>query len=211
MDQERLNYINIVVSILASVVGILGVIKVVPVMIQFITKKIPDVFWSSYLKKFLKSALVELGKSKATGTNHISLSDLLFTDSFFIKLHWETYDGMEFSGELIDFLKDKLESGEKVLLVGESGQGKSTVLRRLFVMMADDFLHRRGKQAPIFIKLRELYAFANGPVTLDTLWSLLEKDNLNPFPLSFKKFAQLLRDCRVVLILDGLDEILRLP
>jgi len=204
MDQGILGIVANVITIITGVVAIVGTIK-------FIQKKAPDIFWKSQLKKFLRSALDELGASLATGTSQIQLRDLLFENSLFIQPRWEYYGGIKSTGALIDYLRTCLRDGEKVLIVGESGQGKSTVMRRLFASMANEFLHRRSRQAPLYVRLHELYAFTNEAMTLETLWLFLTKDSLNPFPLSFKKFANLVRSKKIVLLLDGLDEVQGTP
>jgi energy-coupling factor transporter ATP-binding protein EcfA2 len=198
---------SVVIGIVAGIVQILGYLRKDPPLAMSRLR----LAWTRPIRKFLIAELEEIGSSFATGSNQIRYRDLLFQDDLYIQPRWENYQGTPSSGELTDFLKEKVKSGDKVLLVGESGQGKSTVLKRLFVTLADDYIHRRSRQVPIYIKLRELYAFTSELLTLNSLWAFLKGGNRNPFPLEFEQFDRLARKKQIIFIFDGFDEIQSSP
>jgi energy-coupling factor transporter ATP-binding protein EcfA2 len=194
---------SVLVGLAAAIVQILTYFRKGPPEAGVLSKR--------RLRKFLKAELEEMGSSFATGTNQIRFRDLLFEDDLFIQPRWENYDGTPSAGELIESLVEKLKRGENVLLVGESGQGKSTVLKRLFVTLAREYIHRRGRQMPIYIKLRELYAFTDELLTLNSLWTFLKGGNRNPFPLNFEQFTRLALNKQIIFLFDGFDEIQSSP
>lgn len=128
---------------------------------------------------------------------------------FFIPPPWKLSSGAPLTEHaasaagVVEYLIEAVCQGQRILLLGEAGQGKTTVLKRVFMLMVDRFLRGHGKSEPIplYIALREIANFTGD--ALDTLWAAVKED----FLLSFEQFASLARKNRFVFLFDGFDEI----
>jgi predicted NACHT family NTPase len=111
------------------------------------------------------------------------------------------------SEKLVEYLIQVLSPAKRILLLGEPGQGKTTVLKRVFSIMADRFLQGSSDIVPIYIPLRDVtYPVDESGETLLSLWKYLcEKQN--PFPLSYMHFISLSRKNHIIFLFDGFDEI----
>jgi energy-coupling factor transporter ATP-binding protein EcfA2 len=92
-------------------------------------------------------------------------------------------------------------SRKRIVLVGEPGSGKTTFLTYLASSLASEY--GRRSVLPVFFSSSDLRQTEE--VSLDTLFHLLER-RVNASGLA-ATFRQELRDGRVCLILDGLDEL----
>ncbi|MEU8122892.1 hypothetical protein AB0C21_29620 [Spirillospora sp. NPDC049024] len=113
---------------------------------------------------------------------------------------------------IVDDLTDVLRSGEKVMLMGEPGSGKSLIAGLVFARLADAFAASpRGAPCPLFLHLNALRPQTQSPDAGLTrgeeqaLWlkeQLASEVTLPDAP----KLAGLLEAGRFVLVCDGLDE-----
>lgn len=156
---------------------------------------------------YLQRERAEILSAFSPGSTTLLVGDIVGDDKLFIPLPWANYLGAVRSDELVDYLIGALSRGERVLLLGEPGQGKTTVLKRVFTIMVDRFLAGSGQLVCVFIPLREvtLRAEEDG-ATLSWLGEYLCNKSWNPFPTSPEQFVSLAREGRVVFLLDGFDE-----
>lgn len=160
---------------------------------------------SSYhaLALCLQQKQAQLFDALASGSPHLRVKDIIGNDRLFISLPWRDAQRSVSSSQLVDHLLVALEKGEQVLLLGDAGQGKTTVLKQVFAQLVDRFLSGSSKETlfPLYIPLREISSFTGNIPEL--LWTYIGED----FPLPFENFAALVRHHQVAFLLDGFDEI----
>ena len=100
---------------------------------------------------------------------------------------------------LISDIFPRLEAGEKLILVGDYGAGKSTALREVFVALRSRFLANTGERFPVHLNLRDHHGQTDPA-------EALERHARN---IGFAPTNHLVRAWHagyVVLLLDGFDE-----
>jgi hypothetical protein len=139
----------------------------------------------------------------APGSTNLWVRDIIGYDGLFIPPPWEMLQGTTDSSDLIAFLIDGLMQNQRILLLGEAGQGKTTVLKQVFTLMVDRFLEDTDNVAPLplYIPLREIASLAGNPIEI--LWAYVHDE----FPLPFEDFTTLVRNNHIVFLFDGFDEI----
>lgn len=157
----------------------------------------------SALVLYLQQQQVRILDAFAPGSAHLRVRDIVGDNGLFIAPPWESTQGTIYSPNLIEHLIDSLGKGQRTLLLGDAGQGKTTVLKQVFASMADQFLKASAQNAPLplYIPLRELSAFRGNAFEL--LWTYIGED----FPLPCEEFIALARQQRIVFLFDGFDEI----
>lgn len=155
----------------------------------------------AYLQKYKKQILGAL----TPGSTYLRMEDIIGVGGLFISPAWTLSHGDPSSINIIEYLMASLREGQKVLLLGEAGQGKTTILKYLFILLVEQFSTDFTEEAmlPLYIPLRELMP----PVGTATemLWALV--DNSSSFPLSCEELASLLQKDQVICLFDGFDEI----
>lgn len=140
------------------------------------------------LSTYLLKERADIFHSLAPGSTTLLIGDIVGGDELFIHLPWTNYQGAVRSEELIGYLIHVLSQAKRILLLGEPGQGKTTVLKRVFTIMADRFLQGSSDVVPIYIPLRGVtYLSDESGGTLLLLWKFL-RNKQNPFPMSYKHF-----------------------
>ncbi len=139
----------------------------------------------------------------APGSTNLWVRDIIGNDGLFIPPPWEMLQGTPASIDLIAFLIDALMQNQRILLLGEAGQGKTTALKQVFTLMVDQFLEDTDNMAPLplYIPLREIASLAGNPIEI--LWAYVHDE----FPLSFENFSTLVRNNHIIFLFDGFDEI----
>jgi len=157
---------------------------------------------STYLDKERK----DIFHTIAPGSTTLLVGDIVGSDELFIQLPWANYQGKVRSDELVGYLIQVLSQDNQILVLGEPGQGKTTILKRAFTIMADHFIQGSSDVVPIYVTLRDVpYSEDESGETL-LLWKYLCKKR-NAFPLPYKHFISLLQDNRIIFLFDGFDEI----
>ncbi|MER7547031.1 hypothetical protein ABTW95_28895 [Spirillospora sp. NPDC127506] len=115
-------------------------------------------------------------------------------------------------GPIVDVVTDVLRGGDRVMLMGEPGSGKSLIAGLVFARLADEFAASpRTARCPVFLQLNAMRPQTQPPdagltrAEEQALWlkeQLAVKVALPEVP----KLARLLDDHRIVLVCDGLDE-----
>ncbi len=157
---------------------------------------------------YLQQQRATLIEAPAPGT-HMRVRDMIDPVRFFIPPPWKLSSGAPLTEHaanaagVVEYLIEAVYQGQRILLLGEAGQGKTTVLKRVFTLMVDRFLRGHGKSEPIplYIALREIANFTGD--ALDMLWAAVKED----FPLSFEQFGSLAHKNRFIFLFDGFDEI----
>jgi septin family protein len=105
-----------------------------------------------------------------------------------------------YSGKLGDIVNDFLFDIKNVLVIlGDYGTGKTTFLKKIFSQKAEAYLNDPiNNRIPILIYLRD-YQKAT------SIGSLIE-DYLRDFGLEYNSFRKFVREGRILLLLDGFDE-----
>lgn len=157
------------------------------------------------LAEYLLQQRKHLLNALAPGSTNLRVGDIVGHKGLFISLPWVEMEGIPALTNLEKYLIDTLTKGQRTMLLGNAGQGKTTILKQVFTLMVDRYIDRneayQDSPLPLYIPLREFpFQMVNG---LEALWSYLAED----FPLSFGDFAALVRKKQVVFLFDGFDEI----
>ena len=97
-------------------------------------------------------------------------------------------------------VRDRLLSGERLVLLGDYGAGKSMTLRELYAELRRSYFSHRSTQFPVYLNLRDHFGQTNPA-------EVLERHGRN---LGFQHPPHLVRAWRagyVILLLDGFDEL----
>jgi transcriptional regulator with XRE-family HTH domain len=155
------------------------------------------------LNEYIQRQRASMLNTLAPGSTNLWVRDIIGSDGLFIPPPWQMLQGTNASTDLIAFLIDTLMSNQRILLLGEAGQGKTTVLKQVFTLMVDRFLEDTDNVAPLplYIPLREIASLAGNPIEI--LWAYVHDE----FPLPFEDFSSLVRNNHIVFLFDGFDEI----
>jgi transcriptional regulator with XRE-family HTH domain len=155
------------------------------------------------LANYLQQQRRLLADALAPGSHSLRVGDIVDDSRLFIPLPWISTQGTEASQDLVEYLIEALLRGQRLLMLGDAGQGKTTVLKQIFVRLVDRFLEAPtpDHQLPIYLPLREFTSFTGN--ALDLLWTQLGED----FPLTYEQFTTLVRNKRILFLFDGFDEI----
>jgi transcriptional regulator with XRE-family HTH domain len=153
------------------------------------------------LTQYVQQQRYHLGSALAPGTADLRVSEIIEHDRLFIPLPWRLLHASTPSQQLVDYLMQGLLQRRCILLLGDAGQGKTTILKLLFTRLADRFLEDLSSPLPIYVPLREYSSFAED--ALDSLWIHIREE----FPLSYEEFALLVRNKQIIFLFDGFDEI----
>jgi hypothetical protein len=139
----------------------------------------------------------------APGSTNTYVGDIIGSCGLFISPPWEAIQNIIVPVPLVDYVLDALTAGQRLLLLGEAGQGKTTILKQLFTLIADQFMKQDDQPIPfpLYIPLREISSFSGNP--LEIIWACIQDE----FPLSFEGFSFLMKQHLVILLLDGFDEV----
>src|SRR5204862_3283568 len=97
---------------------------------------------SSYnsLIKYVQRQRKRMFDAIAPGSTNLHVGDIIGLKGLFIPPPWEPLYGTVTSTDLITYLTELLISGQRTLLLGEAGQGKTTILKHLFSILVDEFI-----------------------------------------------------------------------
>jgi len=210
---ELLKILN---NALPEILGSLAVAVIVAVVtsVYKCLKRPPSAKPAIFLKRerqelatYLQREKEEIFSAFTPGSTTLLVRDIVGNDKLFIPLPWANYLGAVRSEDLIEYLIEALSKGERVLLLGEPGQGKTTVLKRVFTIMVDRFLRGSSEVIPIFIPLRDVtFRAEKDGATLSWLGEYLCNKSWNPFPTSLEQFVSLVHKGQVIFLFDGFDE-----
>lgn len=94
----------------------------------------------------------------------------------------------------------EFESHSRGIIIGDPGSGKTTCLRRLALDAAEESEHSGGARIPVYVQLRNADVDTN-------IMDLARKQVLAADPMGGQEFADLVDSGRLLLLLDGLDEV----
>lgn len=156
------------------------------------------------LSKYLQQRKTQLLDALVPGSIDLRMREIVECEELFISPPWKIAN-TETSQKtaLLDYLMDYMSKNERILILGEAGQGKTTILKHLFSLMVDHYIENPDETVPLpfYIPLRELSLAQSNVVEL--LWSNVDE----LFPLPFADFAFLVRNGQIIVLLDGFDEI----
>ena len=155
------------------------------------------------LKRYLQQKQQQLLDISAPGSTYFRFKDIIGNDGLFISPPWNIFRQETASTDLIDDCVDRILKGQQILILGEAGQGKTTVFIHVFTRLVNRFLNSAPfvTPLPLYIPLRELPLLTEDRIEL--LWSSIQ----NTFPLPFEDFAVLAQQNLIVPLFDGFDEI----
>jgi transcriptional regulator with XRE-family HTH domain len=155
------------------------------------------------LADYLRQQQHRLFDALASGSTYLRVGDIIGGHGLFVPPPWEGTLGPDLEDDLTGHLVEQLCQRQHVLLLGEAGQGKTTVLKQVFARLADRFMQEMDASwpLPIYISLREVFSLTGN--ALDLLWEQVSDE----FPLDYEAFLALARARRLVFLFDGFDEI----
>ncbi|MGB8345856.1 MAG: NACHT domain-containing protein [Ktedonobacteraceae bacterium] len=155
------------------------------------------------LSKYLQRCKTQLLDTPVPGSTNLHMREIIEGEGLFIPPPWQMLGGSLQTTTLLEYLFDNIAKNQRVMLLGEAGQGKTTIFKQIFNLLVDRFLEQSHglMPLPLFVPLRELSSFAGSAV--ESLWSYVGEK----FPLSFSEFALLVRKNQVIILFDGFDEI----
>jgi len=136
-------------------------------------------------------------------------------NKLFIPPRWSLYNGSAQNENLISVLLSNIKNDDKTLILGDGGQGKTTILKTIFIKLIDSYLIDKLDKIPIYIPLRDInFATNNNSVEygkenrpLNIVWNYLDSKIINHIPLVFAEFDSLAKNNELFFILDGFDEV----
>ena len=152
------------------------------------------------LAQYIQQQRLRLFQSMAPGATALRVGEIIEHGSLFIPPPWKLLQGSTASQNLTDYLMESLRQKQRILLLGDAGQGKTTILKLVFTRLADCFLEDPSSPLPIYVPLREHASFSEG--ALDILWMHVGEE----FPLPYEEFASLVRNNQIAFLFDGFDE-----
>lgn len=156
--------------------------------------------------QYIEKEKTDIFLTLSPGSTTLFVGDIVGSDELFIHLPWANYLGAVWPEELVGYLTQVISTEKQILLLGEPGQGKTTVMKRVFTIMADRFIKKPDEVIPIYIALRDIsYPDDKSGETLLLLWKYLHNKR-NPLPLSYDQFLFLLRKNKIIFLFDGFDE-----
>ena len=139
---------------------------------------------------FLQKEREYIFNTIAPGSTSLLIGEIIGGENLFISPPWANYMDVVQSEELIEYLVSNLSSGNSILLLGDPGQGKTTILKRVFAIMVDSFVEKSNDVMPVYIPLRDIaYSGNKSGRTLSQLWQLLHTKARNPLPLTYDQFT----------------------
>ena len=156
------------------------------------------------LAEYIQQQLLRILEAVTPGSAKLRVEDVIGENGLLIPPPWQVQQGIISNlDNLIKYLVEAAMTGQKVLLLGEAGQGKTTVLKHVFVTLANDFLRRNQPLAylPLYIPLRDFSHLEGSPA--EVLWTEIQ----DHFPLPFEDFAVLLKNDQILFLFDGFDEL----
>ncbi len=207
----------IVVGLIAGIVQIVDYVqkqheKKVPTNLQFMRRRMaPSPFGGKYerqtLSTYIRQERADILSALPPGSIALLVEDIVGGEDLFIPPLWKSYLGEAGSKELVKHLIDILSQGKRVLLLGDPGQGKTTISKRIFTILADDFLSGSKSLLPVYIPLRDVaYLPVKTDGTISWLWNYLRNKPQRPIPISLEQFTSLASEKRLVFLFDGFDE-----
>ncbi|MDQ2904419.1 MAG: NACHT domain-containing protein [Chloroflexota bacterium] len=166
----------------------------------------PSPLQTSYeaLCSYLQQQQIHILDAIAPGSTNLRVGDILSYTNLFIPPLWEVIHGtLPSETSLINYLIDALIRDQRILLLGEAGQGKTTVLKQVFTLLTNQFLNTYPPTSPfpLYMPLRD-FSYTKGNAA-ELIWSHISEE----FPLAFEDFVLLLRNNQILFLFDGFDEI----
>lgn len=152
------------------------------------------------LAQYVQQQRLRLFQAMAAGATALHVGEIIGHGNLFIPPPWKLLHGTTPSQNLTDYLMEALLQKRRMLLLGEAGQGKTTILKLVFTRLADCFLKDSSSLLPIYVPLREHSSFSESAI--DILWMHVGEE----FPLPYEEFVSLLRGNQIVFLFDGFDE-----
>lgn len=152
------------------------------------------------LAQYVQQQRFRLFQAMAPGATALRVGEIIGQDNLFIPPPWKLLHSATPSQNLTSYLIEALLQKRRILLLGEAGQGKTTILKLVFTRLADCFLEDSSSPIPIYIPLREHSSFAESAI--DILWMHMGEE----FPLPYEEFVSLLRNNQIAFLFDGFDE-----
>lgn len=107
----------------------------------------------SLCRWIMRRQVGEVMSQKTTTALEFSLGDVL-KRGYFVEPPYEVISGMASHAPAEDMLKDSLARDRSVLVLGEPGSGKSTIVAKVFLDSAKAFADSHSDSAPLYVNLR---------------------------------------------------------
>lgn len=205
---EPNHYINIIIEYINYFIVLIGLIVIsIPIINQC---------WKIRNKQILKEKILDYLKSESEEDVSFKLfpdSDiqlkreiLVKYDELYIEPNCKRFSNTEIN-DLVKYLMDSFlqpdKSKEKYLLLGDRGNGKTIILRKVLSKMGTAFKEGSSNVIPLFIEFSEV-DFKNESLSQNLYQTLNKRRGLK---ISYEEFKQLENEYRFVFLLAGLDEL----
>lgn len=109
-------------------------------------------------------------------------------------------------GDTLTALFQNISENKNTLLIGKPGLGKSTALKLLCFQQAERCLSGVSSKIPVLIELRRVGGKSNFAEETVTLFKLIQSKLFSTVPSDERQVSQLLKSGKLLLLLDGLNE-----
>jgi hypothetical protein len=144
------------------------------------------------------------------GSSDITTREIVCDDKLFIPIPWsripqkEEKNNKDLVAQIIDTV---LPNKENLVLLGNPGQGKTTILKKVFIKLIDKYISDKINQIPVYISFHDLPELGKYGVNdirfFQKYLDLRDRD----FPFSHDNIESLSSNKDIIYLLDGLDEI----
>jgi len=167
------------------------------------------IYKKSRLRKYLDKERDDIFKNKAPGSFFLKIGNIA-SGELFISPEWELYLGRKLDNELIPFLLKSIKEKKSILLLGEVGQGKTTIILSIFNKVIDLYKNNSLKILPIYIPLSSMIEFFSSNSNNDineVFYDYLRKKVNNPIPMNKITFSKWIKRNKILFLFDGFDEL----
>ncbi len=144
------------------------------------------------------------------GSSDITTREIICDDKLFIPIPWsripqkEEKNNKDLVAQIIDTV---LPNKENLVLLGNPGQGKTTILKKVFIKLIDKYISDKINRIPVYISFHDLPELGKYGVNdirfFQKFFDLRDYD----FPFSYNNIKSLSSNKDIIYLLDGLDEI----
>jgi len=161
------------------------------------------------VRKYLKREVRIVLNHLSSGSNRLKFEEILGEKKIFIPLNLEIDGDKSHNVYSMDILLGMVEKKEKILLLGDAGQGKTIALTWLYKKLVDRFIENKSDRIPLLIPLLEMRLLERESFEEEDLFNFLKgRSRLeNPFPFTLSRFHTLLVKEKIILLLDSFEEI----
>jgi len=165
------------------------------------------------IKSWLRSEKEKILNEQIPGSRDITTREIICDDKLFIPIPWSRIPQKEEKNKkdlVTQIIDTVLINKENLVLLGNPGQGKTTILKKVFIKLIDKYISDKINEIPIYISFHDLPEIQkyNKNNTLFFQYFLKSRYYELHFSDDNAKLLSLLSSKKdIIYLLDGLDEI----